>query len=32
MTEKAEEDYRNDNVCRFSEKILNVMKLEIVVT
>ena len=32
MTEQDEEDYRNNNVCRFCEKILNLIKLETIVT
>ena len=32
MTEENEEDFRNDNVCRFWKKILNLIKLEIIVT
>ena len=33
MTEKDEEDYRNNNFCRFCEKkILNMIKLAIIVT
>ena len=33
MTEEKEEDYRNNNNCRFCEKkILNLIKLEIIVT
>ena len=31
MTEKDEEEYRNNNICRFCEKILNVIMLEIIV-
>ena len=31
MTEEDEIDYRSKNVCRFCEKILNVIKLEIIV-
>ena len=31
MTEKDEEDYKNNNICRFCEKILNQIKLEIIV-
>ena len=32
MTEENEEDFRNDNICRFWKKILNLIKLEIIVT
>ena len=32
MTEENEEDYRINNICRFCEKILNLIKLEIIVT
>ena len=33
MTEKDEEDYRNNKICRFCEKkTLNLIKLEIIVT
>ena len=32
MTDKDEENFRNDKICRFCEKILNVIKLEIIVT
>ena len=32
MTEKDEEDYRKNNFCRFCEKIMNLIKLEIIVT
>ena len=32
MTEKDEEDYRNNNICRFVKKVLIVIKLEIIVT
>ena len=33
MTEKDEEHYKNNNICRFCEKkILNLIKLEIIVT
>ena len=31
MTQKDEEDYRNNIICRFCEKILNLIKLEIIV-
>ena len=31
MTEKDEEEYRSNNICRFCEKILNLIKLEIIV-
>ena len=31
MTEEIEEGYKNNN-CRFCEKILNLIKLEIIVT
>ena len=31
MTGKDEKDYRNNNVCGFCEKILNLIKLEILV-
>ena len=32
MTEEDEEDYRNNNICRFFEKSLNLIKLEVIVT
>ena len=32
LTKKDGEDYGNINICRFCEEILNVIKLEIVVT
>ena len=32
MTEEDEEDYKNDNICRFSEKKYYLRKLEIIVT
>ena len=32
MTEEDEEDYRNNNICRFCENILILIKLEIIVT
>ena len=32
MTEDDEEDFSNNNICRFCEKILNLVKLEIIVT
>ena len=32
MTEEADEDFRNNNICRFCEKILNLIKLAIIVT
>ena len=32
MTEENEEDYRINNICRFCEKKLNLIKLEIIVT
>ena len=32
MTEEDEEDYRNNNICRFCEKKIIVIKLEIIVT
>ena len=31
MTDEDEEDYRNNIICRFCEKILNLIKLEIIV-
>ena len=31
MTEENEEDYRINNICRFCEKNLNLIKLEIIV-
>ena len=31
MIEEDEEDFRNNNVCRFCEKRLNLIKLEIIV-
>ena len=32
MTGEDEEDYRINNICRFCEKILNLIKSEIIVT
>ena len=32
MTEENEEDFRNDNICRFCEKKICLIKLEIIVT
>ena len=32
MTGENEEDYRNNKICRFCEKILNLINLEIIVT
>ena len=32
MTKKDDEDYRNNDICPFCEKILNLIKLEINVT
>ena len=32
MTDKKEEDYRKDNICRFCEKEIHLIKLEIIVT
>ena len=31
MTKKGEKDFKNNNICRFCEKILIVIKLEIIV-
>ena len=31
MTQENEEDYRNINICRFCERKLNLIKLEIIV-
>ena len=31
MTEENDEDYKNDNICRFCEKILNLIKLETII-
>ena len=31
MTEENDEEYRNNNICQFCEKILNLTKLEIIV-
>ena len=32
MTEKDQEDFKNSNICRFCQKKLNLIKLEIIVT
>ena len=32
MTKEDQEDVKNNNICRFCEKILNLIKLEIIVT
>ena len=32
MTEEDKEHYKNNNICRFCEKILNLIKSEIIVT
>ena len=32
MTEENEEDFKSDNVCRFCEKILDLIKLKLTVT
>ena len=32
ITEEKEGDFSNSNICRFSEKTLNMIKLEIIVT
>ena len=31
MTDKVEEGYRINNICRFCEKVMNLIKLEIIV-
>ena len=32
MTQEESKDYRNNNICRFCEKKMNLIKLEIIVT
>ena len=32
MTEENEENHRSNNICRFREKILDLIKLEVIVT
>ena len=32
MTEEDEQEYKNNNICRFCEKTLNLVKFEIIVT